>query len=241
MKKLSAAAFLFAALAALGPASAQEVGVGADFVSHYVWRGIDYGDQVNLQPHLSVSVGNVEVGTWASYSLSSVGGGAGFAEQDFYISASAGPVAFGVTDYYYPILNGSESSDLFNFADGYEGAHTLEAFVQLAPESVPLSILVATAFYNAVDFPTYVEVGTGFEFGGVEWGAAAGAVFAIDSPEGTAGSPFYGTTDDAALINLSLGLGRDIPLTDSFSLPVAAALVVNPYSEKSYLVFGISL
>ena len=227
--------------AAPRPAMAQSVGIGADLVSRYIWRGIDYGDQINVQPSLSVSFDNVEVGTWASYSISSVGGGAAFAEQDFYVSTTVGAVSFGITDYYYPIQNGSVNSDFLNFDDDYAGAHTLEAFVQLAPENVPLSVLVATSFYNASDFPTYVEVGTGFEFASVDWSAAAGAVFAIDPPEGTAGSPFYGTTSDAALINLSLGAGRDIPITDAFSLPVSAALVVNPYVERSYLVFGISL
>ena len=232
---------LLTLLLAAPSALAQEVSLGADIVSRYIWRGIDYGDQINIQPSLAVAFDNVEVGTWASYSLSSVGGGPAFAEQDFYISTTAGPVSFGITDYYYPILNDSENSDFLNFDDDYEGAHTFEAFVQLAPEQVPFSLLVATSFYNATDYPTYVELGTGFELGGVEWGAAAGAVFAIDPPEGTAGSPFYGTTDDAALINLSLGAGKDIPITDAFSLPVSAALIVNPYVERRFLVFGVSL
>ena len=228
-------------LAAPAVLAQPEVSLGADFVNRYVWRGIDYGDQLNVQPSLAVSFGNIEVGTWASYSLSSVGGGAAFAEQDFYVSASAGPATFGITDYYYPIMNGSESSDFLNFDGDYEGAHTFEGFVQLAPEGFPVSLLVATSFYNATDFPTYVELGTGFELGGIDWGAAAGAVFALDPPEGTAGSPFYGTTDDAALINLTLGAGRDIPITDAFALPVSAALIVNPHMERSFLVFGVSL
>ena len=231
-----------ALLVAAPPAFAQvEVSLGADLVNRYVWRGIDYGDQVNVQPALAVRFGTVEVGTWASYGVSSIGDGPAFAEQDFYVSASAGPVSFGVTDYYYPILNGAETSDFFNVGDDYEGAHTLEAFARVAPEGVPLSVLVATAFYNAPDTPTYVEVGTGFDLGGLSWSGAAGAVFAVDPPEGTAGSPFYGTTDDAALINLSLGVGREIPVTDAFSLPITAAFVVNPYTERSYLVFGLSL
>lgn len=237
-RTLLALALLLAAPAVFAQPS---VALGADFVSRYVWRGIDYGDQLNIQPALAVSFDNVEVGTWASYSVSSVSGGPAFAEQDFYVSASAGPVVFGITDYYYPIQNGSEASDFLNFDGDYDGAHTLEAFVQLAPEDVPLSLLVATAFYNASDFPTYVELGTGFELGGLDWGAAAGAVFALDPAEGTAGSPFYGTTDDAALINLSLGVGKDIPVTDSFSLPVSASFIVNPDSERSFLVFGVSL
>ena len=237
-RSLLVLALLLVAPSALSQPS---VSLGADIVSRYIWRGIDYGDQINIQPALAVAFDNVEIGTWASYSLSSVGGGAAFAEQDFYISTTAGPVSFGITDYYYPILNGSETSDFFNFDDDYAGAHTFEAFVQLAPENVPVSLLVATSFYNATDYPTYVELGTGFELGGVEWGAAAGAVFAIDPPEGTAGSPFYGTTDDAALINLSLGAGKEIPITNSFSLPVSAAFIVNPDSEVSYLVFGVSL
>ena len=54
---------LFVAMLCVGPGAAAQpsVSLGADVVSRYVWRGIDYGDQVNLQPSLAVSFGTLSM------------------------------------------------------------------------------------------------------------------------------------------------------------------------------------
>ena len=61
---------LTAALLSIGltsvPATADGHGsslsIGADVVSRYVWRGTDFGDGVSVQPGISYSMGNVEIG-----------------------------------------------------------------------------------------------------------------------------------------------------------------------------------
>lgn len=55
---------------------AQEVQLGADVVSRYIWRGTDFGESMSVQPGLSLSVGALTVGTWASYAISAPGAGA---------------------------------------------------------------------------------------------------------------------------------------------------------------------
>ena len=46
---------------------AQQFNFGADIVSRYVFRGIDFGESATVQPSISYSVGGLEIGTWASY------------------------------------------------------------------------------------------------------------------------------------------------------------------------------
>ena len=60
-----------AALAAAGlaaPAQA-EIGIGADVVSRYVWRGADVGDAVSVQPAIAYSGEAFEIGAWSSWAI----------------------------------------------------------------------------------------------------------------------------------------------------------------------------
>ena len=97
MKKL----ILSAALLSIGltsvPATA-EISIGADVVSRYVWRGTDWGDGASVQPGISYSMGNVEIGAWSSWGLTSNGAN----ENDLYVSFAAGPVSITITDYTSP-------------------------------------------------------------------------------------------------------------------------------------------
>lgn len=40
---------------------------------------------------------------------------------------------------------------------------------------------------------------------------------------------------------LSLTASKSVEITDSFSMPLMASYYLNPYSERSYFIFGISL
>ena len=115
MKKL----ILSAALLSIGltsvPATA-EISIGADVVSRYVWRGTDWGDGASVQPGISYSMGNVEIGAWSSWGLTSNGAN----ENDLYVSFAAGPVGITITDYYFPGYTGSDG--FFDFSD----AHVIE-------------------------------------------------------------------------------------------------------------------
>ncbi|MEM6647392.1 MAG: hypothetical protein AAF730_14200 [Bacteroidota bacterium] len=203
-------------------ATAQSVDLGADIFNRYVWRGLDFGEAASVQPYLEVSAGNFTIGTWASYSTN--GGGAN--EHDLYVSYSAGPLSFGVTDYYFPTPN----SD-FGFFDFGEGeAHVLEANVGY--EGTGFALAGNLNFFNDDDTSVYVEVGVPLTLGETELALAVGVV--------PMESAWY-LTDGFAVTNISLGAGREIKITESFSLPVSVAYTINPELERSYLVFGLSL
>ena len=52
---------------------------------------------------------------------------------------------------------------------------------------------------------------------------------------------FYADASNFAVTNVSLKASKDIKITDSFSVPVFAAVTANPSTEKAYFVFGLTL
>ncbi|MDQ7040228.1 MAG: TorF family putative porin [Rhodothermus sp.] len=209
---------------------AQEVQLGADVVSRYIWRGTDFGESMSVQPGLHLTVGALTVGTWASYAITASGAGAN--EHDLYVSVRLGAVSVGVTDYYFPAPGGP---GFFNFDDNGEGAHYLEPFIQFnGPENMPFSLFAGFFAYNDPDRSIYLEGQLPFEINGVAMGLTVGVV--------TGESGFY-NTGGVALVNLGLSAMREIPLTEAFRLPVFVRYILNPNPRvaRSYLVFGFRL
>lgn len=219
-------------------ARAQELSLGADLMSRYVWRGFDFGESFSVQPTLEFSQGAFTIGTWASYSISADGSGAN--EHDLYVSIAAGPVSFGVTDYYFP--SGAVGLDGGSFGVGAGDApffdvdsHVFEPFVSVESGGLSLygAFLLNSEFDDGdADYGPYIEAGYGFEVAGTELAFAAGGILTE--------SGFYGNAK-AALSNLSISAAKAIPITDSFAIPVGVSYIINPYSERTFLVFGISL
>ncbi len=127
-----------------------QMGLGADVVSRYVWRGTDFGNSASVQPALSYTAGNLEIGAWASYALTDGGSN----ENDLYLTYSLGDLGLTVTDYYFP-----ESMDAFNYSDE-DGIHWLEASVSYGLGK--LSLLAGYYFSGDPDNSMYFEAGYDF-------------------------------------------------------------------------------
>lgn len=232
---LLAAVALAAAVSA--PAAAQSVSLGADVVSRYIWRGVDFGESASVQPGLTVSLGKLEFGAWGSYSISQSGASAN--ENDLWASfthefESGASLSLGVTDYYFPNFVTTDSGGVEYVLDFRDGdAHTQEIWASLAgPESLPLSIYAGRVLDD--DGSLYAEVGASSRAEGVELAAHLGFV------GGESG--FYGT-DDAAVVNVGVTASTELAVTESFAPPVSVSYVVNPSKEgsRAYLYFGLSL
>lgn len=216
-------------------AQAQSVGFGADFMSRYVWRGYDFGDSFSVQPGLTLSAGNFELGTWAAYSVGAEGASAN--EHDIYATYSIGlgssaSLDITLTDYYFPNGEG-ESGAWLNLDGNGAGAHWIELVGSLTfPEAFPVTLSAAFMAHNDPDNSLYLEGAVPFRVSDVEMGFTLGLV--------AAESNFYGVAS-ASLVNLGLSAGKDLQITETFALPLSVAYIVNPTTEKTYLVFGFSL
>jgi len=220
--------FLFAV-----PASSQSFSLGADFMSRYVWRGYDFGESLSVQPALTFSTGGLEIGSWASYSISADGAGAN--EHDLWLgytveTPTSGSFSIGLTDYHFP------SPDGLGFFDGDgdgDGAHWIEPYVSYTgPDALPITLYGAVIVHNDPDNSFYLQAAYPLTVGDVALGLTAGAV--------AGESAFYGTSG-FAVVNLGLSASREIKMTDSFSLPISVSYIMNPDTERTFLVFGISL
>ncbi len=218
------------------------VDTGVDLYSRYVWRGMDFGDSPSIQPALSCSYFGFELGVWGAYSLSTQA--ESFNEIDFWLgysyefenSASIGAV---LTDYYLPYLG----IDIFNFndhdavdanGDPDPGAHTLELGLSLTgPKSFPMTISGYVGVYNDAGNSTYFQIDYPFTAG------ETGLTVFFGAAGGNRENPDVYSAGEFAVINVGVSAQRSIKMTDSFSLPLSLAFILNPDAEISYLVAGV--
>lgn len=207
-------------------ASAQSFDVGADVVSRYIWRGADFGESASIQPAISFSYGGFEIGSWASYATNPAS--AGVNEHDLWVSYTVGNVSIGVTDYHFP----NDGPGFFNFDNGGEGAHFIEPFLAVTgPATFPVEVFAGIFAYNDPDHSLFLSASYPFSIDGVD------LAFTTSASGGK--SALYGT-DKFGIVELNLTASKSIPITDSFSLPISVGYILNPYAERSFLVFGVS-
>ena len=222
-------------LTALAPAKAQdklEASVGADFVSRYIWRGLDLGG-VHFQPTLGLDWKGLSLSAWGSVGISNP---ADTKEFDLTLSYTIGGFNIGVTDYWfdagldpldrYFMYRSDCTNHVFEANIGYDfGFAAIQWYTNFAGNDG-----VSPAGKRA--FSSYLELSAPFSLGGADWSAAVGVVpFPTD---------FYGT-EKFALVNLSLTASKEIAVTDSFSIPVFAQVAANPYTRDAFFVIGFTL
>ena len=210
------------------------VNTGVDFYNRYVWRGLDIANTPSVQPSLSVGYAGLELGTWGAYTLSNESSDCD--EIDFWLSYTL-PLQNGVsfsliaTDYYFP----NAGMDLFDFDDNGDGAHTVELGLAFTgPESFPIGLSGFMNVYNDGGNNTYFQLDYPFTVGETEMGLFCGAA------GGSADNPDYYGTENFNAINVGISASREIKVSETFSLPLNMALIINPREEISHLVVGMS-
>jgi len=194
-------------------ANAQEWSTGLDIYSSYVWRGTKFGSGPAFQPYVEFSAGGFALGAWGSYNASTDEA----AEADLYASygfdlGENASLGLTVTDYYFP---GSA---------WFEGtSHYIEPMVTLGVGSLSLT---GAYMMNDGEGDIYLEAGL-----------SAGPV---DLTLG-GGDGAYTIDGDFNVCNIGISTSKEVKITDSFSLPVSGAAILNPSSEQFHIVVGISL
>ena len=230
MKKNLKKVVLVLALLLPGVIKAQEFNVTAkaDFVSDYIWRGAYQNSGFSVQPTLGLSYGNLSLSAWGSQSLTKTDGAQEF---DINLSYTIGGLGITVTDYWW---NGITMP----YGDYKHDHHFEGTLAYNFGENFPLTLSWSTMFAGGDDnkdgdraYSSYISVAAPFTLGGLDWTAEIGATpWATD---------FYGA-NGFAVCDVSLGVAKDIRITNSFSLPLFAKATWNPCSEGAYFVVGLS-
>ena len=74
-----------------------ETTIAADFVSQYIWRGLDLGD-VSIQPTLGVGYKGLSLTAWGNVGLSN---SSDTKEFDLTLAYTIGGFNIGITDYWF--------------------------------------------------------------------------------------------------------------------------------------------
>ena len=219
--------------------------VTADLASNYVWRGsMATGSPTpNFQPTLAYVNGSLEFGVWGSTDF--IGS---YKELDPYISFTAGKIKLGFTDYNW---NFSQAS-YFNYKNSETG-HRLEGTVGFTGSGTfPVSIMWNSMFYGfdkdpadstKMAYSTYIELGytrgvASFFFGFTPWAGYYNNYGATAFDPDAAKKSF-------SVVNIGGSVSKALKITETYSLPVRATLVVNPsatYTRNDYvhLIFIIT-
>lgn len=215
-----------------------EVGLEADLVSSYVWRGIKQTG-FSVQPSLGASYKGLSLSAWGSTDISN-GNNEGFKEVDFTFGYSTHGLNIAITDYWW---DGEGTHRYFSGAhDGYSG-HMLEGTIGYTfPQSFPLSVTWNTFFLGKGNkkangdnsYSTYIELSYPFSVKNVDMSTTIGFT--------PWESVVYGSDIDGFKItNLMLHAGTGIKLSESFTLPIFTNIIFNPAVEDVHFMFGFTL
>lgn len=209
-----------------------ETTIAADFVSQYIWRGLDLGD-VSIQPTLGVGYKGLSLTAWGNVGLSN---SSDTKEFDLTLAYTIGGFNIGITDYWFNL--GLDPENRYFKYDAHGTNHLFEANIGYDFGFASLQWYTNFAGNDGLNkdgkraYSSYVEANIPFKLVKVDWTATAGVVpYATD---------LYGTTG-FAVTNLALKATKDIKITDSFSIPIFGQVVANPCSQKAYLVLGFTL
>ena len=192
---------------------------GADLVSSYLWRGTKFGTGPAIQPCVELTLGNFSMGSWGSYCFTTNEA----AEADLYLSHAFGfGLSLGLTDYYFP------GTEYFDFSQS-SGAHALEINAGYAIGGLSLA---ANYFINQAGGAgssggdMYFEAGYSFPSFGIVLGA---------------GNGWHTADGDFMICNIVITSSKEIKITETFTLPVSGAVILNPDTEQFHVVVGVSL
>lgn len=217
MKKMKIVAIMTIAVLTISSVKAQEITVGADIVSSYVWRGSQFAG-ASVQPGITYSNGGLSIGAWGSTGFDGV-----FQEADLFASYQFDfGLKLGITDYYFPGTN------YFDFSKA-TGAHGFEINLGYGIKDFSVSanyMLNEAGGALTAGGDMYFELGYAFK----SFSVFAGAGNGWHTPDGS-----------FALVNVGLSTSKEVQITESFSLPVKGSLILNPKTQQFFIVAGITL
>ncbi len=205
------------------------IAINADLVSKYVWRGMDLGSGVSLQPCIDFSYKGLTFEANANASLSQ----AEINEINLSLSYEVSHFTFSITDYYN---TDSDSAKYSQYTTDHTFEFGLSAFIS---DDVPLTLSWNTIFtagkndeYNDDGnrmYSSYFNIAYDFDVHGISLAPAIG----FNMWE----SQYY---DKFGVLDITLTATKEIKLFNNYTLPIYIQAIASPALDKAYLVFGIT-
>lgn len=210
--------------------------LGLELQTKYVWRGMEMMTQEAapvLFPQINYQNYGINLYVMGGYAVNGK-----YCEIDWGISYSYKWFSIGFNDYYYPTID-TPFDKYFNLKKETTG-HWYEAVISITPP-IPLYVTASNFFYGADKdangkqaYSTYVEVGTWYDF--LESNRIALTVGAACNR-----SCYNDYEVPFSVNNVELRYTYTIHFKNSWTLPLGAAFIVNPYREKVYFNFIATL
>lgn len=195
----------------------KSVTLGGDLLSSYIWRGTRQGRGPHIQPYAEYASGLFAGGVWGTFDLH------GYREIDLYLSFDLpGGFALNLQDYWMADQRWGD----FTTAGG---SHALEVGIGYESDYVSFSagyILNEAGGAGSYGGDLYLESRFSFDYFTVIMGA---------------GNGWHTLEGQFTVCCIGLDTGLDIPVSDSFVIPVSAQMVYNPDSRMIFCTAGISL
>jgi hypothetical protein len=210
--------------------------LGLDLQTKYIWRGMEMITEDAAPvvfPAINYQNGGFYVYVMGGYSLNGK-----YSEVDLGLSYTYKWMTFGINDYYYPTTT-TPYDMYFNFKSKETG-HWLEAFLTIAPESIPAYLTVSNFFAGAdkdLDgrqaYSTYAELGGHYDFlNGHQLSLAVGVAFNK--------SCYNAYEHGFGVCDVEMKYTYNVNFSDKFTLPLSAAYILNPVFNKSHVNFSAS-
>ncbi|MFP4555439.1 MAG: hypothetical protein ACLFNU_01100 [Bacteroidales bacterium] len=217
------------------PASTDSLSISlsADFYTRHIWRGTLTCDSWNIQPTINLSKSNFQIGAWGAYTINN-----SYSELDLYVSYTWRNFSISVLDYFCPDET-LKFNRLFDFKQ-QTTQHTIDAIASYdGTGKFPVRFMVSSLLYgddlspanNTNFYSTYIEAG-------YEWQPNKNQHF--DVHIGLTPSKGY-YAESFNVVSCGVAMNQTFQVTEQFSLPIIGKLIVNPYTENIFFVFGISI
>jgi len=215
-----------------------QASIGADLVSHFMWRGEQDGNAA-IQPEFEVRWRGLYFGLWGSYGLVENNGedwtineldvNLGWRYKGFSIELSDEFVTWGdFKPKYFYFKRGS--NHVLEANVGYDfGFLELKWYTNI---SGTLECYEDEHGNLKHAYASYFEAKAPFRLAGFDWEGTLGIV--PYNPHG-----WYDGCHGFCINQLAMKVTKEIPITKSFHLPIYVNLIANPATERFYFTFGL--
>lgn len=206
--------------------------LGVDLQTKYIWRGMEMMTSESAPvvfPQINYQYKGLYAYVMGGYAINGK-----YSEVDLGVSYTYKWLTVALNDYYYPTITTPEDQ-YFNFKS-HETGHWFEAAITIAPENIPVYLLVSNYFAGADKnwdgkqaYSTYAELGGHYDFlNEHQLALAVGAAFNK--------SCYNGYNHNFGVCNIELKYTYNVAMKN-FTLPLSVAYIINPVYEKSHVNF----